>query len=80
MIFKKGTPLYAFEIEREQGENVLYINYLTAPLVPSIANNPDVMARTVDLLSDNPNVSRIIFVQQRNFSYAPEQILLLSEI
>ena len=80
MIFKPGTPVYATEVEREQGEDVLYINTIGAPFVPSIAEDPAIMARAVDFLSDNPNVSRIVFVQQRNYSYPHDQILLLSKM
>ncbi|MBU0760886.1 MAG: Flp pilus assembly complex ATPase component TadA [Nanoarchaeota archaeon] len=80
MFFKKGSAVYATEIERREGEDVLYINMLGLPLVPSIAENPEIMARVIDLLAENPNVSRIVFVQQRNYSYPSKQILLLSEI
>jgi len=80
MLFKKGAKLFATEIERRQGENVLYVNYLGSPFAPSLAENPQVMARTIDALSENSNVSRIVFVQQRNYSHPPEQTLLLAEI
>jgi len=80
MIFKEGSPLYATEVERTQGEDILYVNYLGAPFVPSIADNPAVMARTVDSLAENPTISRVIFVQQRNFNYPFEQISMLADI
>lgn len=80
MQFKPNTALYATEIQREQGEDVLYINTIGAPFVPSLSDNPDVMSRTIDLLGENPNVSRIVFVQQRNYSYPSKQILPLAEI
>lgn len=80
MLFKEGSPIYATEVQREQGEDVLYINAIGASFVPSIAENPAIMARVVELLAQNPGVSRIIFVQQRNYSYPSEQILALSEI
>ncbi len=80
MIFKENAPLYATEIERRQGEDVLYVNFLRAPFVPSLAENPAVMANVVDLLAENPGVSRIVFVQQRNFHYPYEQIAFLAEI
>lgn len=80
MQFKENAPLYATEIERKQGENVLYVNFLGASFVPSLADEPDVMARTVEILAENPSIARIIFVQQRNYSYPPEQIMMLSEI
>ncbi len=80
MIFKEGAPLYSVEIEREEGEDVLYINYLKADHAPNIADNADVMARAIDALVDNPNAARIVFVQQRNYNYPFEQVSLLAEI
>lgn len=80
MLFKQGTPLYAFEVQREGGEDVMYINYLGSPSVPNIADNPEVMERVVSLLIDNPQVSRIIFVQQRNYAYDFSGVSLLHEI
>lgn len=80
MIFKEGSALYATEIERRQGEEVLYINFLGAPFVPRIADNPSLMSMVIELLSENPEVSRVVFVQQRNYNYPSEQILILSEV
>lgn len=80
MMFKEGTPLHAYEIIREGGESVLFINYLGASYVPSLANYPEVMARTIDLLSEDSNVSRIVFVQQRNYSHDFKQVKYLMEI
>jgi archaeal flagellar protein FlaI len=80
MVFKINSPLYATELQRKEGESILYINYLGASLTPSIADSGEVMARTVDALMANPNVSRIVFVQQRNYNYPSEQVFLLQEI
>ncbi len=80
MIFKEGAQLYAVEVERKEGEDIVYVNYLKASHVPSIANNPDDMARAVDALIENSNASRIIFVQQKNYNYSFEQVGLLAEI
>ena len=80
MIFKEKSPLYAVEVERKQGEEILYMNFLGAPYIPSISDDPSVMARIVDSLAENPEVARVIFVQQRNYNYPYEQIVLLSEI
>ncbi len=80
MIFKENAPLYATELERKQGEEVLYVNMLRAPFIPSLADNPATMARVVEMLSEYPSVSRIVFVQQRNYHYGFEQISMLSEI
>src|SRR3989344_6826784 len=80
MIFKEGSPLYAVEVEREEGEDVLYVNYLHAEYIPSISNNPEVMAKVIDALIDNSNIARIVFVQQRKYSHNFEQSNLLMEI
>jgi len=80
MQFKPGAKLYSYEIQRKAGETVAYVNFLGAPFVPSIASMPEVMERIVDLLIENPDVSRIVLVQQRNYSYGPEQVMMLQEI
>ena len=80
MLFKQGTAVYSYEVMREAGQNVMYINYLGSSFVPNIAESPEVMARTVDDLIESPNVSRVVFVQQRNYNYDFSQISYLLEI
>ncbi len=80
MQFKEGTPLYSHEVRREGGEDVLYINYLGAPYVPSLADSPETMERTLDALMQNPNVSRTVFVQQKNYNYDFNETSFLLEI
>ena len=77
MLFKPDTKLYSYEIINETGENVMYINYLKDIAVPSIADSPEVMARTIDALAENANVSRVVLVQQKNYSYNFEQVQML---
>ena len=80
MQFEKGAPLYSHEVRREGGEDVLYINYLGAPYVPSLADLPEVMERTIDALIENSNVSRIVFVQQKNYNYDFKETTILLEL
>jgi len=80
MLFKPGTPVYAYELVREGISQVIYINYLGANFVPDIADNAEIMARTVELLIESPNISRIVFVQQRNYNYDSAEVLMLQEI
>ena len=80
MQFKKGDPLYSHRIQREGGEDILYINYLGAPFVPSLEDSAEVMERTIDTLMENPNVSRIVFVQQKNYNYDFNETSILLEI
>ncbi|MEK6924952.1 MAG: type II/IV secretion system ATPase subunit [Nanoarchaeota archaeon] len=80
MVFKLNSPVYSTELQRKEGETILYINYLGAPIIPSISDSAEVMGRVVDALIDNPEVSRVILVQQRNYNYPFEQISMLLEI
>ncbi len=80
MLFKQGTPLYAYEVIRESGESVMYVNYLGSSSVPNIADSREVMNRVIDSLIESPNVSRIVFVQQRNYNYDFSQTSYLLEI
>jgi len=80
MMFKSDTPLYSYEVIRESGENVMYVNYLGAEFVPSLIDSPEVMSRTIDNLREDPNISRIVFVQQRNYSHDFGQVEMLVEI
>ena len=76
----EGKSLYSYEIKREGGEDIIYINYLGAPFVPSLTEYPEVMAETINALTENPNVSRIVFVQQKNYNYDFKETLFLLEI
>ena len=80
MMFKSDTPLYSYEVIRESGENVMYINYLGASFVPSLIDSAEVMGRTIDNLKEDPNIARIVFVQQRNYSHDFSQVKMLIEI
>jgi len=79
-MFKENSPLYSSDTVRESGENVMYINYLGANYVPDLANYFDVMVRTIDLLMEDSNISRIVYVQQRNYSHNFEQVNMLIEV
>ena len=80
MMFKKETALYGYEVIREAGQEAIYLNYLGASYVPNLAESSEVMSRVIDALIESPNVSRVVFVQQRNYSYDFSQVALLMEI
>ena len=80
MQLKEGNKLYSYEIQRKGGEDIIYINYLGAPYVPSLSDYPEVMEKTVDTLIGNPNVSRIVFVQQKNYNYDFNETSYLLEL
>jgi archaeal flagellar protein FlaI len=80
MLFKKETPVYGYEVIRESGTDIMYINFLKVPFVPSIAEQGPTMARVIDYLIENPNISRIVLVQQRNYSHSFSQVSILTEL
>lgn len=80
MLFPQNAPLYSTDVERREGESILYVNYFGASFVPSLADSAEVMGRTMDALSEHSTVSRIVFVQQRNYHYPYEQVSLLLDI
>ena len=80
MEFKEGTPLYGYEVQREGGEDVLYMNFLGAPYVPELSEYSQVMEKTIDALIENPNISRVIFVQQKNYNYDFNETTFLLEV
>jgi len=80
MQFEKGAKLYSYEVKREGGEDILYFNYQDSSSSPNLAAYPEVMDRTVDALIENPNVSRIIFVKEKNYNYDFRETGYLLEI
>ena len=69
-----------YQIIKEGQEDVLKINAEQWSFVPSIENNPVVMAKIIDYLVQVPSTGRIIFTQRRNYSYSFEQTQMLVEI
>ena len=80
MQFEKEAKLYSYEAANEGGETILYVNYFGALHVPSLSENPEDMERIIDCLIENPNVSRIILSQQKNYNYDLTETSMLLEI
>ena len=80
MQFDKKTPIYSYEVKKEGGEDVMYINYMGVPYVPVLAEFPEVMERTIDSLIENSNVSRIVLVQQKSYNYDTKETFYLLEV
>ncbi len=69
-----------YEVIKEGEDNILKIDTNSWPYLPSIENNPLVMSRIIELLVENPNVTRIVFNQRRNYIYNYDQTLMLNEV
>jgi len=68
------------EIIREGAETFLRFDYENVPKVPSIEDDPFVMASTIEKLVEVIGVSKIIFYQKRDYEYDFDQVQILNEI
>ncbi len=78
MLFGKTPGQY--EVVREGEERVLRIKYEDVPRVPSIEDDPFAMSRVVELLIENPDTTKVVFLQKREFEYDYAQTAMLAEI
>jgi hypothetical protein len=80
MEFEGDAKLYSSLVQREGGEDVLYFNYRNSPEFPSLAGSARVMEMTINSLIENSNVSRIVFVGDKNYNYDFKETNFLLEI
>lgn len=76
----EGKPCGSYDIIREGDEVILRIDCEQCTFFPSLEDNPRVMAMAIDYLSEVGNVTKLVFVQKRDFEYDYTQVLLLAEI
>ena len=70
----------AYDVLREGDEVILRIECESCTFFPSIEDSPRTMSMAVDLLSEVGGVTKIVFVQKRDYEYDYPQILMLAEI
>ena len=71
---------YSYDIIREGEETVLRIDCEKLTYVPSIEDNPVVMAKVIDILMEAGAVTKIVFVQKRDYEYDFAQTQMLIEL
>ncbi|MBI3034335.1 type II/IV secretion system ATPase subunit [Candidatus Woesearchaeota archaeon] len=71
---------FSWDVVREGEDNVLRVNCDQCTFFPSPEDNPLVMSKTIELLSKNPGISRIVFYQKRDYEYDYEQTTIFAEI
>ncbi|MBI4144958.1 type II/IV secretion system ATPase subunit [Candidatus Woesearchaeota archaeon] len=76
----EGKPCGSYDIIREGDEVILRIDCEQCAFFPSLEDNPRVMAMAIDYLSEVGNVTKIVFVQKRDYEYDYTQVLLLADI
>ncbi len=69
-----------YEIIREGTEVTLLIHYERDPKVPSIEDDKTCFSRVIEYLAKVGNVTKIVFVQRRDYEYGYAQTQMLMEI
>jgi len=68
------------EIIREGEDTIVRVNAEGIGVVPSIEDEELIMSKAIELFIENPNTTKIIFYQQRDYEYEYPQVKLLCEI
>lgn len=71
---------FSYEIIREGEEVILRIDCESCPFFPSIEDDPAVMSKLFDVLLEAGRVTKIVFVQKRDFEYDYVQTQMLIEL
>lgn len=69
-----------FEIVKHGVDSILKLNYLGNESFPSIEDNGVIMRDTVKRILQNPSITKIVFVHNKNYEYGFDQIQLLKQI
>ena len=75
-----NPPVSGYEIIREGEDIILQLNYEGYAILPSLEDSATVMERTIDILLEVGRVTKIVFVQRRDYEYDTEQAELLLDI
>ena len=73
-------PDDSYEIIRDSDEIILRINLEKFPYSPSIEDDAVCMSKTMDKLAEVKNVTKIVFLQKRDYEYDYPQTRILAEI
>ena len=79
-LFGESKKPFSYDIIREGEETILMVDLEEYPKIPSLEDDPICMSKTCDLLIEAGTVTKIIFVQKRNYEYAYYSTSLLQEI
>jgi len=79
-LFAKEEGLFSYNIIREGEEVILKINCETYNKTPSLEDDPVLMSKTIDILVESGTVTKIVFVQKREYEYDFATVQMLLEI
>ncbi len=79
-LFGETKKPFSYDILREGEETVILIDLEQYPQIPSLEDDPVCMSRTVDILAEAGNATKIVYNQKRNYEYDYNQTLMIQEI
>ena len=79
-LFGEIKKPFTYDVLREGEDVILMIDLEQYQHIPSLEDDPVCMSRTVDILAEAGNVTKIVYVQKRNFEYDYDQTLMIQEI
>ena len=79
-LFGETKKPFTYDVVKEGEDTVLVIDLEEYPHVPSLEDDEVCMSRTVDILAEVTNVTKIVYAQKRNFEYDYNQTVMLQEV
>ena len=79
-LFGETKKPFTYDIIREGEEIILMIDLEQYPHIPSLEDDPVCMSRTVDILVEAGTVTKIVYLQKRNYEYDYSQTFMVQEI
>lgn len=80
MALDKKNKKLQYEVEREGDDVSIIVNYANRGRIPSIEDDEITMDEAINLLIENPNATKIVFLQKHNYEYDYTQVSLLQEL
>jgi len=80
MPFEQKKAPYSYDLIREGEETILRIDCEALTYIPSLEDSEITMSKTIEILIETGTVSKIIFVQKRDYEYDFYQTQLLLDI
>jgi type IV secretory pathway ATPase VirB11/archaellum biosynthesis ATPase len=80
MVLEQNIQSLKSEVIREGGESFLRFDCSDLNIVPSVEDNPLLMARVINDLAGAGVITKIVFVQKKDYEYDTDQANLLKEI
>ncbi len=71
---------FSYQLVREGSDNILKIDYSKALNPPSIEDDEVCMSRTINLILESGNITKIIFNKNRDYEYDYSQVKILIEL